>query len=119
MTHKLSQNEIILSMLRERGERGVTLFDVLPSIENGGAGCSRLAARIPEIASNLPAGESIVNRGHVTREGKHVARYVIVRRVSETCGKVAPWGSVCPSAGGHPGEHDWRSMPPTLWEGIE
>lgn len=25
-----------------------------------------------------------------------------------TCGKVAPWGAVCPLAPGHPLEHDWR-----------
>ena len=31
----------------------------------------------------------------------------------ETCGIVAEWGSVCPSAGGHPGEHDWRHNPTT------
>lgn len=26
----------------------------------------------------------------------------------DQCGAVAPWGAVCPSAPGHPLEHDWR-----------
>ena len=30
---------------------------------------------------------------------------------TDPCGVVASWGSVCTSAPGHPGEHDWRHAP--------
>lgn len=32
--------------------------------------------------------------------------------VADQCGKVAPWGAVCPLAPGHPLEHDWRFYRP-------
>lgn len=33
------------------------------------------------------------------------------RPETDVCGAVADWGPVCPSAPGHPGDHDWRRRP--------
>ena len=62
----------ILDLLREQGVDGVT-----PLLALTDAGCYRLAARIAELRAE---GHDIVNVGHTTTTGRHVALYVLRER---------------------------------------
>jgi len=78
-----TQEELVLQLLKERGDRGLTPMDALLPPERGGAGCFRLAAVIHRLKPQL-AGDprkEIINLGYTTASGKHVARYVLRERV--------------------------------------
>lgn len=65
----MTQNERVLALLRERGERGVTPMLALEVV-----GSMRLAARVSDLRA---AGHDIRTDTAVTGTGKHVARYVL------------------------------------------
>jgi hypothetical protein len=65
----VTQKERILDLLRIGGPAGVGIWDALAPVDEGGAGCYRLAARIADLRAE---GHDIVTRpvnGH--------ARYVL------------------------------------------
>lgn len=65
----MTQKERILDLLRIAGTEGVGVWDALAPVDEGGAGCYRLAARIADLRGE---GHDIVTRtvnGH--------ARYVL------------------------------------------
>jgi len=63
------QTADVLDLLREQGVDGVT-----PALALTEVGTMRLAARIAELRAE---GHDIVNVGHTTASGKHVALYVL------------------------------------------
>lgn len=64
-----SQTDLVLAMLRRRGEAGVTPLDALD-----GVGSFRLGARIFELRRQ---GHVIRNLWQTTTEGARIARYVL------------------------------------------
>ena len=78
------QCEAVLRLLREQGSAGVTPALALTEVD-----CMRLAARIAEIAEELPPTMEIVNPGWTTPTGKRVARYVLRAREPE---EMILWG---------------------------
>ena len=76
-----TQEELVLQLLHERGERGLTPLEAEQPIHRGGAACMRLAAVVHRLKKNLVDYKEIVNVGYTTPSGKHVARYVLRDRV--------------------------------------
>lgn len=70
-----TQNEMILDLLRRRGERGLTPLDALSLV-----GSFRLGARIWDVKLMLPDDEEIVTE-RASLDGKTFARYVLRKRV--------------------------------------
>ena len=68
----------VLDLLREQGVDGVT-----PALALSEVGTMRLAARIAELRAE---GHEIVNIGHTTATGKHVALYVLREQRQLTLG---------------------------------
>ncbi len=68
-----TQNDLILDMLKRRGDTGVTPGEALQEV-----GCFRLAARIGELRAQ---GHNIETKSYKTRGGAVVARYVLKRPV--------------------------------------
>jgi hypothetical protein len=65
----MTQKERILDMLRIAGTTGITPWDALFPVDEGGAGCMRLAARIADLRAD---GWDIE-----TRTAGGFARYVL------------------------------------------
>lgn len=70
-----SQADQLLSLLRYRGEAGVTPIDALREI-----GSFRLAARISDLKER---GHTIRSERHRTNTGAIVARYVLVEQPTQ------------------------------------
>lgn len=71
----MTQTQKVLTLLRERGEEGLTPLDALDIV-----GSFRLAARISDAKALLPADQEIVTLRATTVNGKTVARYVLRER---------------------------------------
>ena len=70
MAERLTQTDMILSLLRARGDRGCTAMDALNEV-----GSFRLAARIADLRAD---GHTITSTMETTATGKRIARYRLV-----------------------------------------
>jgi hypothetical protein len=69
---KVTQQQLVLEMLREAGSIGITALDALRH-----AGCFRLASIIHRLRRD---GYIILTEDYKTDTGKHIARYVLAYR---------------------------------------
>lgn len=85
MTQTMTQTEMVLDLLRRRGENGLTPLDALGLI-----GSFRLGARIYDAKLLLGPDEEIVTE-RATLDGKTFARYVLRKVVRPETGQRTLW----------------------------
>ena len=83
-----TQTEQVISLLRTRGETGLTPLEALDLV-----GSFRLAARISD-AKLLIRDDEVIETDSVTRDGKTYARYVLRRRRTPDVEQLGVWGSL-------------------------
>jgi hypothetical protein len=76
---KMTQNEMVLDLLRRRGGTGLTPLEALELI-----GTMRLGARVFDVRETLLADDEEIVTNYVTQNGKTFARYVLQRKATST-----------------------------------